>query len=188
MHSLLEIYNEQIRDLLAETQTEKLKIREGPNGMYVQDLTTVMVDSHEEVLELLAMGEDNRATHSTDMNEHSSRSHCMLSIYVTSTNIAANVTSRGKLHLVDLAGSERVGKSGASGLRLKEAQNINTSLSALGDVISSRANKNAHVPYRNSKLTYLLQDSLQGDSKTLMFACCRYTFGSCQNESVSSHD
>jgi len=90
-------------------------------------------------------------------------------VQVEGTNRLSGATSRGKLNLVDLAGSERVGKSGATGDRLKEAQAINQSLSSLGDVIASLVSKSSHVPYRNSKLTYLLQDSLGGNSKTLMF-------------------
>ena len=105
------------------------------------------------------------------MNEHSSRSHMMLSATITSENLLTGVTTRGKLNLVDLAGSERVNKSGATGVALKEAQNINKSLSALGDVIAARMAKQTHIPFRNSTLTYLLQDSLSQDSKTLMIVC-----------------
>ncbi|CAE7439101.1 Kifc3 [Symbiodinium microadriaticum] len=105
------------------------------------------------------------------MNEHSSRSHMMLQVVVESVHRTTNQTSRGKMNLVDLAGSERINKSGATGQALKEAQNINKSLSALGDVIAARGAKQAHVPFRNSTLTYLLQDSLSQDSKTLMFVC-----------------
>ncbi len=93
------------------------------------------------------------------MNEHSSRSHLMLSVVVESANRISGGTTWGKLHLVDLAGSERISKSGAAGQALKEAQAINKSLSALGDVIMSRAQKSAHVPFRNSTLTHLLQAS-----------------------------
>ncbi|CAM9793738.1 unnamed protein product, partial [Discosporangium mesarthrocarpum] len=98
-------------------------------------------------------------------------SHLILSVLVESLNLHTGNTSRGKLHLIDLAGSERISKSGAEGQALKEAQNINKSLSALGDVIAARVGKHSHVPYRNSTLTYLLQDSLSADSKTLMFVC-----------------
>mmetsp|Transcript_26711 Transcript_26711/g.83676 ORF Transcript_26711/g.83676 Transcript_26711/m.83676 type:complete len:706 (+) Transcript_26711:541-2658(+) len=169
--SVLEIYNETIRDLLAEeVGAEKLEVRQGPHGNYVPGLTTVNVTSLDEVLELLSMAEDNRSTVSTNMNEHSSRSHLMLSVYVESTNLLTGEAYRGKLHLVDLAGSERINKSGATGQALKEAQNINKSLSALGDVIAALASRNkGHVPFRNSKLTFLLQDSLGGNSKVMMF-------------------
>ena len=107
----------------------------------------------------------------TNMNEHSSRSHMMLTVYMQSTNLMTGTVTKGKLNLVDLAGSERINKSGATGAALKEAQNINKSLSALGDVIQARGAKQNHVPFRNSTLTYLLQDSLSSDSKTLMFVC-----------------
>jgi len=170
--SVLEVYNEQIKDLLADDVGErKYTVREGPHGNYVPDLTMVNVDSLDEVIELLALADTNRSTAKTNMNEHSSRSHLILSCYIHSTNKHSGEVSRGKLHLIDLAGSERVGKSGASGVALKEAQNINKSLSALGDVISARGAGSSHIPFRNSTLTQLLQDSLSNQSKTLMFVC-----------------
>merc|ERR1712093_365650 len=112
----------------------------------------------------------HRATSTTDMNEQSSRSHSIVTVKATST-LHGGETYIGKIHLIDLAGSENVGKSGVSGAGLKEAQNINKSLSALGDVIASLVGKNPHTPYRNSKLTMMLKDSLGGDSKTLMIVC-----------------
>ncbi|KAG9406548.1 hypothetical protein AC1031_002866 [Aphanomyces cochlioides] len=170
--SIMEIYNEVIRDLLAENAANtNLSVRQGTNGNFVQGLTMVPVKEVNDVFNLITKGNQNRSTHATDMNEHSSRSHSILSIYVKSTNLATNTVANGKLHLVDLAGSERLSKTGAEGQRLKEAQNINQSLSTLGNVIQARANKQKHVPYRDSSLTYLLQDSLGGDSKTLMVAC-----------------
>lgn len=170
--SVMEIYNEQIRDLLAQDAANtNLQVRQGPTGNFVPGLTVVPVQTLEEVFELIKRGNKNRSTHATDMNEHSSRSHSILSIQMKSLNIVTNAVSNGKLFLVDLAGSERLSKTGAEGQRLKEAQNINKSLSALGDVIAARASKAKHVPYRNSSLTYLLQDALGGDSKTLMVAC-----------------
>uniref|UniRef100_A0A3Q4I773 Kinesin motor domain-containing protein n=1 Tax=Neolamprologus brichardi TaxID=32507 RepID=A0A3Q4I773_NEOBR len=120
---------------------------------------------HFDVFEL---GHVNRATACTNLNEHSSRSHALLIITVSGFNTATGNRTLGKLNLVDLAGSERIGKSGAEGSRLREAQCINKSLSALGDVINALRSKHSHVPFRNSRLTYLLQDSLSGDSKTLM--------------------
>ncbi|OQS07359.1 kinesin [Thraustotheca clavata] len=170
--SIMEIYNEVIRDLLANNaQNTNLSVRQGPTGNFVQGLTILPVQQVDDVFNLITKGNQNRATSATDMNEHSSRSHSILSIYIKSTNILTNVVATGKLHLVDLAGSERLSKTGAEGQRLKEAQNINQSLSTLGNVIQARANKQKHVPYRDSSLTYLLQDSLGGDSKTLMVAC-----------------
>lgn len=128
-------------------------------------------------LKVFAVGHRNRATAATTMNIESSRSHALLCIKVTGKNLTTGArtlgkiernfaprtlvhTCVGKLNLIDLAGSERVSKSQAQGERLKEAQCINKSLSALGDVIHSLRSKGPHVPYRNSKLTYLLQDSL----------------------------
>lgn len=170
--SIMEIYNEQIRDLIAQDAANtNLQVRQGPTGNFVPGLTTVPVQSLDEVFELIKRGNKNRSTHATDMNEHSSRSHSILSIQLKSINLVTSAVANGKLFLVDLAGSERLSKTGAEGQRLKEAQNINKSLSALGDVIAARASKAKHVPYRNSSLTYLLQDALGGDSKTLMVAC-----------------
>lgn len=169
--TLLEIYNETIRDMLCDPKAppKKLVVRESAEGMTVPGLTQVDVGSLQEVLDLIKHGYGNRTAFATDMNEHSSRSHCILSVHVAFTNNVEGSTARGKLHLIDLAGSERVGRSGATGERLKEAQAINKSLSALGDVIAARASKRGHTPFRNSVLTFLLQDSLSGNSKTLMF-------------------
>jgi len=105
----------------------------------------------------------------TNMNEHSSRSHSLLSVEVEGENLIAGIKYVGKLHLIDLAGSERLSKSLATGDRLEEAKAINKSLSALGNVIEALQKKSSHIPYRNSKLTYLLSDSLGGHAKTLMF-------------------
>uniref|UniRef100_A0A6U1BUB9 Kinesin-like protein n=1 Tax=Rhizochromulina marina TaxID=1034831 RepID=A0A6U1BUB9_9STRA len=170
--SILEIYVEQIRDLLGGAEAQgRLEIRHGDQGVHVPGLTVVPVTTMDEVLDLLRMADTNRSTAVTNMNEHSSRSHLMLSVTVRSVNQHSGQATLGKLNLVDLAGSERISKSGATGQALKEAQSINKSLSALGDVIMSRARKSPHVPFRNSTLTHLLQDSLSGDAKTLMFVC-----------------
>jgi len=166
--SVVEIYNEMLRDLLGDDPTAKLDIKQGKEGMFVPGLNVVRVNNVDEVNEVFALGHRNRITATTDMNEHSSRSHSILMVTVYGVNKNTRTKITGKMNLVDLAGSERVSKSGAEGMRMKEAQNINKSLSGLGDVIHSLKNKNSHVPYRNTKLTYLLQDSLGGDSKTLM--------------------
>ncbi|XP_067052351.1 kinesin-like protein KIFC3 isoform X2 [Acropora muricata] len=166
--SVIEIYNEMLRDLLGEDPSAKLDIRQGAEGLFVPGLTEIQVNDVDELNEVFSIGKTNRATAITDMNEHSSRSHALLCVTVIGTNKTTGQRTTGKLNLVDLAGSERVSKSGSEGARMKEAQNINKSLSSLGDVIHSLKNKNSHIPYRNSKLTYLLQESLGGDSKTLM--------------------
>ncbi|KAJ0080063.1 hypothetical protein Patl1_22303 [Pistacia atlantica] len=118
---------------------------------------------------LMDLGQKNRSVGATAMNDRSSRSHSCVTVHVQGRDLTSGAILRGSMHLVDLAGSERVDKSEVTGDRLKEAQHINKSLSALGDVIASLAQKNSHVPYRNSKLTQLLQDSLGGQAKTLMF-------------------
>lgn len=174
--SNVELYNENLYDLLAETRGEihsiesRLEVRQDANGrVFVPDLVTETAQSYEDVLTVMDRGKNNRATFATDMNEHSSRSHSILQIAVRCANKITHMATIGKLSLVDLAGSERLDRSNAVGERAKEAAFINKSLSALGDVIMSLTGDAKHVPYRNSKLTYLLADSLGGDSKTLMF-------------------
>ncbi|WOL12162.1 kinesin-4 isoform X1 [Canna indica] len=168
---MIEIYNEQVRDLLTNDGPQKrLDIHNSSQkGLAVPDASLVHVASTEEVIELMSIGQRNRAVSATAMNDRSSRSHSCVTIHVQGRDLTSGVVLRGCMHLVDLAGSERVNKSEAKGDRLKEAQHINKSLSALGDVISALAQKSSHVPYRNSKLTQLLQDSLGGQAKTLMF-------------------
>ncbi|XP_058732019.1 kinesin-like protein KIN-14J [Vicia villosa] len=174
---MVEIYNEQVRDLLSSSGPQRSgpQKRLGiwnttlPNGLAVPDASMHSVKSMKDVLELMNTGLMNRATSATALNERSSRSHSVLSIHVRGTEVKTNTLLRGCLHLVDLAGSERVDRSEATGDRLKEAQHINKSLSALGDVIYALSQKSSHVPYRNSKLTQLLQSSLGGQAKTLMF-------------------
>ncbi|RDX82331.1 Kinesin-like protein KIN-14R, partial [Mucuna pruriens] len=166
--SVLEVYNEQIRDLLATGQTSKrLEIKQASEGFHhVPGVVEAKIDNINEVWNVLQTGNNARAVGSNNVNEHSSRSHWYQAL---AKNLLNGDCTKSKLWLVDLAGSERLGKTEAQGERLKEAQNINRSLSALGDVISALAAKSSHIPYRNSKLTHLLQDSLGGDSKTLMF-------------------
>ncbi|KAD3338160.1 hypothetical protein E3N88_33681 [Mikania micrantha] len=153
---MIEIYNEQIRN-------------NSQNGFNVPEASLIRVSSTFDVIDLMNLGQRNRAVGATALNDRSSRSHSCLTVHVQGRDLTSGGVLRGCMHLVDLAGSERVDKSEVTGDRLKEAQHINKSLSALGDVISSLAQKNAHVPYRNSKLTQLLQDSLGGQAKTLMF-------------------
>uniref|UniRef100_A0A8C0K5N6 Kinesin-like protein n=1 Tax=Canis lupus dingo TaxID=286419 RepID=A0A8C0K5N6_CANLU len=169
--SAAEIYNEVLRDLLGQEPQEKLEIRLCPDGsgqLYVPGLTEFQVQSVADINKVFEFGHTNRTTEFTNLNEHSSRSHALLIVTVRGVDCSTGLRTTGKLNLVDLAGSERVGKSGAEGSRLREAQHINKSLSALGDVIAALRSRQGHVPFRNSKLTYLLQDSLSGDSKTLM--------------------
>ncbi|XP_010543540.1 PREDICTED: kinesin-like protein KIN-14G isoform X2 [Tarenaya hassleriana] len=169
---MVEIYNEQVRDLLAENSSStKLKIRScsSEDGLSLPDASMHFVKSTMDVIKLMEAGEVNRSVSSTSMNNQSSRSHSILTVHVRGKD-TSGATLRSCLHLVDLAGSERVDKSEVTGERLKEAQYINKSLACLGDLISALAQKSSHIPYRNSKLTLLLQDSLGGQAKTLMFA------------------
>ncbi|WVZ79820.1 hypothetical protein U9M48_027352 [Paspalum notatum var. saurae] len=140
-----------------------------PNGLAVPDAKLHPVSSTSDVIELMRIGLANRTVGSTALNERSSRSHSVVTIHIQGSDLKTGATLRGALHLVDLAGSERVDRSAVIGDRLKEAQHINKSLSALGDVIFSLSQKSPHVPYRNSKLTQVLQSSLGGHAKTLMF-------------------
>ena len=169
--SCIEVYCENIRDLLAKKPSESsLEVKiDGKKGTYVPNLIEEEVKCVEDVHKLVARAKRGRSTYATNMNEHSSRSHSMLSVRVCTKSRWTGASTRGVLHLVDLAGSERVGKSEATGQRLKEAQAINKSLSALGDVIAALATSEKHVPFRNSKLTYYLQNALGGNSKVLMF-------------------
>ncbi|XP_021926304.1 osmotic avoidance abnormal protein 3-like [Zootermopsis nevadensis] len=181
--SYLEIYNEDIRDLLGRDVKRKLDLKEHTDkGVYVQDLSMHPVQSVADCEKLMYQGWKNRATGATLMNADSSRSHSIFSINLEMMPLCAledaccpadgDHIRRGKLNLVDLAGSERQAKTGATGERLKEATKINLSLSALGNVISALVDgKSKHIPYRDSKLTRLLQDSLGGNTKTLMIAC-----------------
>ncbi|XP_028325818.1 kinesin-like protein KIFC3 [Gouania willdenowi] len=168
--SSVEIYNEVLRDLLSK-DGEKLDIKINPDGtgqLHVPGLRVIDVRSFQHMKKILATARRNRITFGTQMNQHSSRSHALLCVTVQGTDLATGSKTTGKLNLVDLAGSERVWKSGAEGERLKEAQNINRSLLALGDVIQALRAHQTHIPFRNSRLTYLLQDSLGKGSKTVM--------------------
>ncbi|CAM9964001.1 unnamed protein product, partial [Discosporangium mesarthrocarpum] len=180
--SMMEIYNETVRDLLDPTLSSKgtkspnaatskgLEIRQTVSGgTNVPGLTETEVKGMSEVMATLEQGAKNRAVGAHDMNEHSSRSHMIFSVRAMGTNRHTGEVTRAKLHLIDLAGSERISKTDATGERLREAQNINRSLSALGDVIAALAQAKSHVPFRNSKLTFVLQDALSGNSKVMMF-------------------
>jgi hypothetical protein len=175
--SYLEIYNEEVRDLLSKDPTNRLELKENADHeVYVKDLTTIVVKSAGEMDAVLQAGKKNRQTGATLMNQTSSRSHSVFTITVETSEVGSDGESHirvGKLNLVDLAGSERQSKTGATGQRLKEATKINLSLTALGNVISALVDgKSTHVPYRDSKLTRLLQDSLGGNTKTIMIANC----------------
>ncbi|KAK3775308.1 hypothetical protein RRG08_030977 [Elysia crispata] len=171
--SMLEIYNESIYDLLSKgsAREEKLEVKLMAKGedVHVPKLSIVEVKSEQQVLKLLRNACENRSVAETKCNQRSSRSHSVFQLRLEGTNSTTGESSKGLLNLVDLAGSERVKESGSEGQRLLEAQSINKSLSNLGNVIMALGNKEKHIPYRNSKLTYLLQNSLGGNSKTLMF-------------------
>ncbi|KAJ1525077.1 hypothetical protein ONE63_009921 [Megalurothrips usitatus] len=191
--SYLEIYNEEIRDLLGNDSRRSLELRENPEkGVYVHDLSSHPVQSVADCERLMDRGWRNRSVGATLMNAESSSSCEMMAVEegckaglmgpssarkltdkdLSSMGDMSGRIRRGKLNLVDLAGSERQAKTGATGERLKEAMKINLSLSALGNVISALVDgKSKHIPYRDSKLTRLLQDSLGGNTKTLMVAC-----------------
>jgi len=174
--SYIEIYNEEIRDLLGKDVEAKHELKEDPKkGLFVKDLTTVIVKNVQEIDKAMSTGIKHRKTGETAMNKESSRSHSIFVIYIETAEEKEDKTGQkikaGKLNLVDLAGSERQDKTHATGDRLKEANKINLSLSALGNVISALVDgKSTHVPYRDSKLTRLLQDSLGGNTKTVMIA------------------
>ncbi|KAI8071719.1 P-loop containing nucleoside triphosphate hydrolase protein [Gongronella butleri] len=176
MHGqFLEIYNETIHDLLGNVSDYgKIKhdIRHEKNGKTtVTDMTIVHLDSPAKVKMMLRKASQQRATGATLLNERSSRSHSVFILRISGHNTKTNERTSGVLNLIDLAGSERLALSGSTGDRLTETKAINKSLSCLGDVIHALASnkEGGYIPYRNSKLTYLLQNSLGGNSKTLMF-------------------
>lgn len=167
--SFYEIYNETLKDLL-DARPKDLKIRQGSTGVFVEGLEERVVASPEDIMRYMEEGNKNRSVGSTEMNAQSSRSHSILSVRVHGTSHVTGMVYLGTLHLVDLAGSERLSRSQATGERQKEASAINSSLSSLGLCIEALQKKSAHIPYRNSKLTYVLQNSLGGHSKVLMIA------------------
>ncbi|KAF8559592.1 kinesin heavy chain [Imleria badia] len=171
--SYMEIYLERIRDLLAP-QNDNLQVHEEKSrGVYVKNLSDYYVSSAREVYEIMRQGGAARVVTSTNMNAESSRSHSIFLITIQQRNTETGAQKSGNLYLVDLAGSEKVGKTGASGQTLEEAKKINKSLSALGMVINALTDSKAkHIPYRDSKLTRILQESLGGNSRTTLIINC----------------
>ena len=175
---MFEIYNDALVDLLTDapkSDRPKLDVKHDESGMvYISNITILPAGSASDLHSIMEMGLAHRHTGATNMNEHSSRSHLILAVLIESTNVETGVTTRGKLSLVDLAGSERFSKTGADGERMREAQSINRSLAALGNVISAlvegeSSGSSKHIPYRSNKLSYVLSDSLGGTAKTLTF-------------------
>nr|XP_033468947.1 kinesin heavy chain-like [Epinephelus lanceolatus] len=171
--SYFEIYLDKIRDLLDVSKTN-LAVHEDKNRVpFVKGCTERFVSSPDEVMDVIDEGKANRHVAVTNMNEHSSRSHSIFLINIKQENVETELKLSGKLYLVDLAGSEKVSKTGAEGSVLDEAKNINKSLSALGNVISALSEgTKTHVPYRDSKMTRILQDSLGGNCRTTIIICC----------------
>ena len=171
--SMIEIYQEKIRDLF-DVSRVNLNIREDSiKGIYVDGASERYVGCPNDVLALLEMGSANRAQAATNMNEHSSRSHSIFILTINQTNKIEGFSKIGKLYLVDLAGSEKISKTGATGHTLEEAKIINKSLTTLGRVINNLTDgKSTHIPYRESKLTRVLQESLGGNSKTCLIITC----------------
>ncbi|XP_024531534.1 kinesin-like protein KIN-1 [Selaginella moellendorffii] len=171
--SMVEIYLERIRDLLDSTK-DNLQVKEDKTrGIFVAGASEVYLQSEEEMLKTVKAGILNRAVGATNMNANSSRSHCVFLITIQQTNSEDRSVKTGKLFLVDLAGSEKVEKTCTEGKLLTEAKTINKSLSALGNVINAlTCEKACHVPYRDSKLTRILQESLGGNSRTTLLCCC----------------
>ncbi|CAG9310172.1 unnamed protein product [Blepharisma stoltei] len=184
--SYSEIYMEKIRDLLAP-EHDNLKIRENKiMGVYVEGITESYTSTGDEVFEWMKYGTKNRTVGANNMNMKSSRSHAIFSMTVSQTNKLDYTTRIAKLHMVDLAGSEKVSKTGAEGLRLEEAKLINKSLTTLGIVITALTeSKKSHVPYRSSKLTRLLQQSLGGNGKMSLIICCSPSLYN-EQETISS--
>jgi kinesin family protein 3/17 len=190
--SYLEIYQEVLKDLLNGDDGRLLRIRMDPvsssgKELYVDGLSEVMLSSVEEFEEMIMIGTSKRTVGETNMNDISSRSHSVLTLVVNVSSTVNDIGSikRSKIHLIDLAGSERADSTGAKGLRLKEGSAINQSLSSLGNVINALSSKASYVPYRDSKLTYLLSDSLGGNSLTLVIACLT-PISAAYDESVST--
>lgn len=171
--SFIEIYNETIRDLLRGVSAEEGKHeikRDAAGNMFVSDVTMAPVDPNDgqQMDAIMELAARHRSVEKTAMNERSSRSHSVFTLHLHASNASQKILLKGTLSLVDLAGSERLDRSGAAGARMKETVAINKSLSSLVDVFAAIGSKQSHVPFRNSKLTYLLSPALSGDGKTLM--------------------
>jgi len=171
----MEVYNETLRDLLrgsgdaAAGPTDGYVIAQHEHwGTMVAGMSCIEVDSIDKINSLMARAAKQRAVGATDVHAISSRSHLVFGLYIRGVNQLLDSEVHGALHLVDLAGSERLDKSGSTGERLKETRNINRSLSSLADVFAAKAEGRGHVPFRNSKLTHLLEPCLSGQGKTLM--------------------
>ena len=170
--SVLEIYKEVMYDLLTQ-QSSDIKIQENPEtGIVIEGLSEVYLSSIDEFFEYVDLSQSNRKVAETKLNHNSSRSHCILILEVTQSFKKEKLIKKGTLNLVDLAGSEKVSKTGAVGLTLEEAKKINLSLSTLGNVIHALTHKSEHIPYRDSKLTRLLKESLGGNYKTSLIVTC----------------
>ena len=168
--SMVEIYKEALRDLLGSRGELKIK-QDKRKGIYIEGITEIYVVCEEETLDVLAMGESNRTVASTKMNSVSSRSHQLFMVEIVQ-KMPNGSEKKGRLNLVDLAGSEKINQTGVTGNKLEEAKKINLSLSALGNVIKALVDKAEHIPYRDSKLTRLLQESLGGNFKTTLVVNC----------------
>lgn len=166
--SYLEIYNENVMNLL--TKSGPLKLREDQNGVVVGGLVLQQIHNANELFDLLILGNKNRTQHPTDANQESSRSHAIFQVHIRMTDNKTKVRRTVKLSMIDLAGSERAQSTKCKGLRFKEGANINKSLLALGNCINKLADGCKHIPYRDSNLTRILKDSLGGNCQTLMIA------------------
>ncbi|KAG5680018.1 hypothetical protein PVAND_009551 [Polypedilum vanderplanki] len=166
--SYLEVYNEQVMNLL--TKSGPLKLREDSNGVVVGGLALKQIHNADELIELLHLGNKNRTQHPTDANAESSRSHAIFQVHIRMIEKKTNTKRTVKLSMIDLAGSERAQSTKCKGLRFKEGANINKSLLALGNCINKLADGSKHIPYRDSNLTRILKDSLGGNCQTLMIA------------------
>jgi kinesin family protein 5 len=165
--SMAEIYMEHVKDLLDPSKVN-LQIKENrQKGVYIQDITERYIGSELDVYEIMKLGNNHRTVASTAMNETSSRSHSIFMMNISQNNLDDFSSKSGTLYLVDLAGSEKVAKTNVSGTQLDEAKGINKSLSSLGKVIHALTDKKStHIPYRESKLTRILTESLGGNAKT----------------------